>query len=338
MLTVLACIFVFGILISVHEFGHFICAKLTGMRVDEFSIGFGPELYSNQDGETLYSLRASPLGGYNKIAGMDPGDPVDDRSFKAKPLPARMLVILAGSFMNILLPVLIFWILFMTEGIGMPVDKPVLGQVVPGYAAAESGLLPEDKVLSVNGKAVTSWQEMRTQLLAGGMQPLELKIQRQDLVKTYTVTPRANPETGKPFIGVVAKMDKQRLGPVTALKTSVIATADTIKEMLTALYKMVTGKTAAEVSGPIGVAKMAGQVAHQGISMLFQFTALLSLNLAVINLLPLPALDGGHFFLLLWEGVTGRKVGEKAMQNIQTAGIIMILAITIFATYKDLLR
>lgn len=338
MVTVLACIFVFGILISVHEFGHFICAKLTGMKVEEFSIGFGPELYSNQEGETLYSLRAIPLGGYNKIAGMDPGDPVDERSFKSKSIPARMLVILAGSFMNILLPVLIFWVLFMAEGVGMPVDKPILGQVVPGYAAAESGLLADDIVISVDGKPVKTWNEMRTQLLNSGMQPLKLEIERKNTIKTYTVTPVPHPETGKPFIGVVAKMDKQRLGPVDALKTSVTATGGTIKEMLTSLSRMVTGQSSAEVSGPIGVAKMAGQVAHQGISLLFQFTALLSLNLAVINLLPLPALDGGHFFLLLWEGVTGRKVGDKAMRNIQTAGIIMILAITIFATYKDLLR
>lgn len=338
MVTVLACIFVFGVLISVHEFGHFICAKLTGMRVEEFSIGFGPKLYSNQDGETLYSLRAIPLGGYNKISGMDPDEPVDDRSFKAKSVPARMLVILAGSIMNILLPIVIFWGLFMFEGIGIPVDKPVIGQVVPGYAAEESGLRTGDYVLSVNGKPIETWMEMRQEIGKVGFKPAELIVKRQDLTEKIIVTPSKNPDTGKPFIGVVAQMTKQRLGPVDAFLTSVKDTGMTIKGMLSALYKMVAGKADAEVSGPIGVAKLAGQVAHQGVSMLLQFTALLSLNLAVINLLPLPALDGGHFFLLLWEGITGRKVGDNAMRHIQTAGIIMILAITIFATYKDLLR
>ncbi len=338
MVTILACIFVFGILISVHEFGHFICAKLTGMRVEEFAIGFGPKLYSNQDGETLYSLRAIPLGGYNKIAGMDPGDPVDDRSFKSKSVPARMLVILAGSLMNILLPILIFWVLFMSQGIGMPVNKPILGQIIPGYAAAESGLQTGDTVLAVNGEKVGSWNEMRQALSKAGLNPIQMQVQRGQDTKSFSMTPTANPDTGKPFIGVVAKMEQHRLGPAAAFTTSVKATVSTIQEMLTSLYRMVSGKAAAEVAGPIGVAKMAGEVAHQGVGLLLQFTALLSLNLAVINMLPLPALDGGHFFLLLWEGLTGRKVGDNAMRNIQTAGILMILAITVFATYKDLMR
>ena len=117
MLTILACIFVFGILVTVHEFGHFITAKLTGMKVEEFSIGFGPTIYQQQEGETLYSLRMLPLGGYNKIAGMDPDDPEDpERGFNSKPVTSRMLVILAGSLMNIFLPVLIFFGLFLAFG------------------------------------------------------------------------------------------------------------------------------------------------------------------------------------------------------------------------------
>lgn len=339
MLTILACIFVFGILVTVHEFGHFITAKLTGMKVEEFSIGFGPTIYQQQEGETLYSLRMLPLGGYNKIAGMDPDDPEDpERGFNSKPVTSRMLVILAGSLMNILLPVLIFFGLFLAFGMDVPENKPVLGQIIEGYPAEQSGLKEGDRILSINGKPVHEWLDIRKNIADSGMQPIPFEIQRDQEKLTITVTPGVNPETGKPFIGVVSSLKNVRLTPVQAAVASVTATKNIIKNMYVSLYHMVTGKTKAEFSGPVGVAKMAGEVAHKGFDRLMQFTAMLSLNLAIINLLPLPALDGGHFLILLIEAVTGHKLGKTAMQNIQKVGVAMILALTIFATFKDLTR
>ncbi|SDC73954.1 regulator of sigma E protease [Succiniclasticum ruminis] len=339
MLTILACIFVFGILVTVHEFGHFITAKLTGMKVEEFSIGFGPTIYQQQEGETLYSLRMLPLGGYNKIAGMDPDDPEDpERGFNSKPVSSRMLVILAGSLMNILLPVLIFFGLFLAFGMDVPENKPVLGQIIEGYPAEQSGLKEGDRILSINGKPVHEWLDIRKNIADSGMQPIPFEIQRDKEKLTITVTPGVNPETGKPFIGVVSSLKNVRLTPGQAAVASVTATKNIIKNMYASLYHMVTGKTKAEFSGPVGVAKMAGEVAHKGFDRLMQFTAMLSLNLAIINLLPLPALDGGHFLILLIEAVTGHKLGKTAMQNIQKVGVAMILALTIFATFKDLTR
>lgn len=342
MLTILACIFVFGILVTVHEFGHFITAKLTGMKVEEFSIGFGPNIYQQQEGETLYSLRMLPLGGYNKIAGMDPDDPDDpddpERGFNAKPVTSRMLVILAGSLMNILLPVVIFFGLFLAFGMDVPENKPVLGQIIEGYPAEQSGLKEGDRILSINGKPVHEWLDIRKNIADSGIQPIPFEIQRDTEKLTITVTPGVNPETGKPFIGVVSSLKNVRLTPVQAAVASVSATKNIIKNMYASLYHMVTGKTKAEFSGPVGVAKMAGEVAHKGFDRLMQFTAMLSLNLAIINLLPLPALDGGHFLILLIEAVTGHKLGKTAMQNIQKVGVAMILALTIFATFKDLTR
>lgn len=339
MLTILACIFVFGILVTVHEFGHFITAKLTGMKVEEFSIGFGPTIYQQQEGETLYSLRMLPLGGYNKIAGMDPDDPEDpERGFNSKPVTSRMLVILAGSLMNIFLPVLIFFGLFLAFGMDVPENKPVLGQIIEGYPAEQSGLKEGDRILSINGKPVHEWLDIRKNIADSGMQPIPFEIQRDQEKLTITVTPGVNPETGKPFIGVVSSLKNVRLTPVQAVVASVTATKNIIKNMYASLYHMVTGKTKAEFSGPVGVAKMAGEVAHKGFDRLMQFTAMLSLNLAIINLLPLPALDGGHFLILLIEAVTGHKLGKTAMQNIQKVGVAMILALTIFATFKDLTR
>ena len=339
MLTILACVFVFGILVTVHEFGHFITAKLTGMKVEEFSIGFGPKIYQQQDGDTLYSLRALPLGGYNKIAGMDPEDPEDlECGFNSKPVTSRMLVILAGSLMNFILPVLIFFGIFLVCGMEVPENKPVLGQIIEGYPAAQSGLKEGDRILSINGQSVNKWLDIRNSIAESGITPIPFKVERDKETLTITVTPVINPETGKPFIGVVSSLKKVQLSPWQAAVASVTATKNIIKNMYASLYHMLTGKTKAEFSGPIGVAKMAGQVAHKGFDMLLQFTAMLSLNLAIINLLPLPALDGGHFLILLMEAFTGHRLGKSAMQNIQKIGVAMILALTIFATFKDLTR
>ena len=339
MLTILACVFVFGILVTVHEFGHFITAKLTGMKVEEFSIGFGPKIYQQQDGDTLYSLRALPLGGYNKIAGMDPEDPEDlECGFNSKPVTSRMLVILAGSLMNFILPVLIFFGIFLVCGMEVPENKPVLGQIIEGYPAAQSGLKEGDRILSINGQSVNKWLDIRNSIAESGITPIPFKVERDKETLTITVTPVINPETGKPFIGVVSSLKKVQLSPWQAAFASVTATKNIIKNMYASLYHMLTGKTKAEFSGPVGVAKMAGQVAHKGFDMLLQFTAMLSLNLAIINLLPLPALDGGHFLILLMEAFTGHRLGKSAMQNIQKIGVAMILALTIFATFKDLTR
>ena len=339
MLTILACVFVFGILVTVHEFGHFITAKLTGMKVEEFSIGFGPKIYQQQDGETLYSLRMLPLGGYNKIAGMDPEDPEDlERGFNSKPVASRMLVILAGSLMNFILPVLIFFGIFLAFGMEVPENKPVLGQIIEGYPAAQSGLKEGDRIISINGQTIDKWLDIRNSIADAGTKPVPFEIQRDKEKLTLTVTPVLNPESGKPFIGVVSSLKKVQLTPWQAAVASVTATKNIIKNMYASLYHMVTGKTKAEFSGPVGVAKMAGQVAHKGFDMLLQFTAMLSLNLAIINLLPLPALDGGHFLILMMEAFTGHRLGKTAMQNIQKIGVAMILALTIFATFKDLTR
>lgn len=187
MLTILAAIFVFGVLVTVHEFGHFITAKLTGMRVDEFAIGFGPKLYQQKDGDTLYSLRAIPLGGYNKIAGMDPDDPVEPNSFKSKPIPARMLVILAGALMNFILPVILFSGIFMLEGKMQLVNEPVLGTVVSEMAAAKAGLKAGDRILTINNKPVKDWMEVVSDLRANGTQEVTLTAQSDGTVKTLSL-------------------------------------------------------------------------------------------------------------------------------------------------------
>lgn len=338
MLTILAAIFVFGVLVTVHEFGHFITAKLTGMRVDEFAIGFGPKIYQQKDGETLYSLRAIPLGGYNKIAGMDPDDPEEENSFKSKSIPARMLVILAGSLMNFLLPVILFSGIFMINGIEKPVDEPVLGTVITDKAADRAGLKVGDKILTINGKQINAWNDIIVSLQENGTKEVSLTAERNGAVQTFTMTPEFDEQLGRPLIGISPAFVSEKLGVADSIKMGFGYTKYIIFAMVDGLQKIITGKAPAEVAGPIGVAQMAGEVAEKGVLPLISFVAFLSINLGVINLLPLPALDGGHFVLLLLEGVRGKPLGSKAMNTIQTIGVALILAITLFSTFKDITR
>lgn len=338
MLTLLAAIFVFGVLVTVHEFGHFITAKLTGMRVEEFAIGFGPKIYQNKDGETLYSLRAIPLGGYNKIAGMDPDDPKEPGSFNSKSIPARMLVILAGALMNFILPVILFSGIFMIEGKEQVVKEPILGNVVQDMAADKAGLKVGDKILTINNKPVADWFELVEQLRANGSNQVNITAERAGVISTYTMKPVFDEQVKRPIIGISAKFEKQKLGFFEAIGEGFSFTKFIIFSMLDGLKNIVAGNGAADVSGPIGVAQMAGKVAEQGLMPLMSFVAFLSINLGVINLLPLPALDGGHFVLLLLEALRGKPLGSKAMNNIQMVGIVLILALTVFSTFKDITR
>ena len=338
MLTILAAIFVFGVLVTVHEFGHFITAKMTGMRVDEFAIGFGPKIYQQKDGETLYSLRAIPLGGYNKIAGMDPDDPVEPNAFNSKPIPARMLVILAGALMNFILPIILFSGIFMVEGRLQLVNEPVLGTVVDEMAAARAGLKAGDRIVTIDGKNVETWTDVVLNLRKAGTEEVTLTAERNGVLQTYKMTPMFDRDAGRPLIGVSPKFSKESLGFFGSIKEGFIYTKNIGLSMVSGLYRIVSGNAPADVAGPIGVAQMAGQVAEKGLLPLMNFVAFLSINLGVINLLPLPALDGGHFVLLLLEALRGKPLGGKAMTNIQMVGVALILALTVFSTFKDITR
>lgn len=216
MTTILAAIFVFGVLITVHEFGHFITAKMTGMRVDEFAIGFGPNIFQKKIGETLYSLRIIPLGGYNKIAGMDPDEPASADSFKSKSIPARMLVILAGSLMNFLLPVLLFFSIFMINGIQKPVDLPVLGTIMEDKAAAKAGLVAGDRIISINGENIATWNDLVVTLQKYPDKEITVIAEHQGEVKNYQMVPAYDAQYGRPLIGISPKYEQYQPGVMEA--------------------------------------------------------------------------------------------------------------------------
>ncbi len=338
MTTILAAIVLFGVLITVHELGHFLAAKGTGMLVTEFSIGFGPKLIQKKVGETLYSLRLCPLGGYNRIAGMEPGEAVTPRGFNGRPLWARMLVILAGPFMNFLLPFLLFFGIFAVSGLTLPVNKPVVGSLMEGYPGAAAGLQAGDRLVSINGRKVEKWNDINSLVQENGPKPGKVVIRRDGREMTLTLQPRFDGESKRFLIGVRPPLEHRQLSLWESLKTAGLAVGKTTVAMVDGLRKMITGKVRADIAGPIGVAHMAGDVAAQGAVPYLEFMAFLSLNLAVLNLVPIPALDGGQFLVLVVEGLLGHALAPKAKEIIQMIGVACIVALTIFATMHDLLQ
>ena len=325
-------------LITVHELGHFLAAKGTGMLVTEFSIGFGPKLFQKKVGETLYSLRLCPLGGYNRIAGMEPGEAVTPRGFNGRPLWARMLVILAGPFMNFLLPFLLFFGIFAVSGLTLPVNKPVVGSLMEGYPGAAAGLQAGDRLVSINGRKLEKWNDINSLVQENGPKPGKMVIRRDGRETILTLQPRFDGESKRFLIGVRPPLEHRQLSLWESLKTAGLAVGKTTVAMVDGLRKMITGKVRADIAGPIGVAHMAGDVAAQGAVPYLEFMAFLSLNLAVLNLVPIPALDGGQFLVLVVEGLLGHALAPKAKEIIQMIGVACIVALTIFATMHDLLQ
>lgn len=338
-LTLAAAIFVFGLLVLVHELGHFLTAKLTGMRVDEFAIGFGPKLLSYRRGETAYTLRAIPLGGFNDIAGMDPGNnDAGERGYCEKPVLSRMVVILAGSAMNFILPVFLFFGIFFFAGVSTPNPEPVLGSVIAGKPAAEAGLKEGDRILSLEGQPIGSWQDFVNGVKDNDGTPVSVTAQRGQETFTAVLTPVYDSQAQRAMVGVMSSVDTRYPGIIEAAQLSLQKTGAIIAMMLEAIYKILLELSGAELAGPIGVAQMAGEVAQLGFVPLLNFAAFLSLNLGIVNLFPIPALDGGHFAGLCVEAVRGKPMGPKALEYTQKAGIILLLLLMLLATKNDIVR
>ncbi len=334
----MATILVFGVLVFVHEFGHFVVAKIVGMRVDEFAIGFGTKVIGKKYGETLYSLRAVPLGGFNKIAGMDPEEEQDEKSFSSKPIWARMAVIVAGSVMNFILPVVLFASIFFVVGIDTPSSEPILGKILADKPAAQAGLLTGDQVVSINGTPIMNWKDFVSTIQNSPDKQLIIRVQRNGSMVEAEVIPKFDAKANKAIVGVMPQIDHYNPGALESVTLAIDRTISIIGGMVISLGQMITGRIAADVAGPIGVAQMTGEVAQMGLIPLMQFAAFLSLNLGIINLLPVPMLDGGHLVALAIEGIRGKPMSAQKMRIIQMIGFILLMMIMFLATFKDIAR
>ena len=340
-LTIVSAVFVFGLLVLVHEWGHFITAKMTGMRVDEFAIGFGPKLISKRRGETIYSLRAIPLGGFNDIAGMDPdNNTAGERGFCAKPVLSRMIVILAGAAMNFVLPIILFFGIYATLGAPKPATEPLIGGVFEGMSAQKAGIKEGDLILSVDGQAVATWTEFTDKIktIKAG-QNILLKYKRGDEINEVTLAPTFNEQEQRVLVGVKNSIVYEEK----SLPESFAFAIDHTKEITVLMLESIAGlfknpDQTENLAGPIGIVQMSGQVAEEGFIPLLNFAALLSINLGIVNLLPVPVLDGGHFVNLFIEAVRGKPLGTKAVAYTQRVGIALLLMLMLFATKNDLVR
>ncbi len=340
LITIAATIFVLGLLVLVHELGHFITAKLAGMRVDEFAIGFGPKLFSVKRGETVYSIRVVPLGGFNDIAGMNPEDnDAGERGYCERPVGHRMVVILAGVFMNFLLPIFLFFGIFFFSGVSTPNPEPVLGTVMAGKPAYEAGLRDGDKVIAIDGKAIATWTEFTEAVQASEEgTPLAMTVQRGVEELKFEVAPTYDKSSKRNVVGVMNALEHKDVGLVDAAVMAVQKTGYLMYMMVDALYRLLLELSGKDLAGPIGVAQMAGEVAQMGIVPLLNFTAFLSINLGLVNLFPIPALDGGHFITLCIEAVRGKPLSPKALYYMQSVGVGLLILLMLFATANDIMR
>ncbi len=333
-MTIILALVIFSILILVHEGGHFLAAKRAGIRVDEFAIGLGPALWQAKKGETTYSLRAFPLGGYNRMAGMEGADLDDPRGFNRQPLGKRMGVIAAGSGMNFLLAILLFIFAFMI--LGIPADINVVGRVEPDMPAARAGLQAGDKILQVDNTPVTTWRDMVQLIYERPEQKITLLLERDGRQQQVTLTTIKDPQAGVGMIGIGPTWERQGIGRSIILGLQ--QALEITRLIVLSLVQMVTGRVAAEVVGPVGIIQLVGQAATFGLANVLNFMAVLSLDLGLINLLPVPALDGSRLVFLGLEGVRGRPINPEKENFVHLIGFALLMGLLILITYNDLVR
>ncbi len=373
-MTVVYAIIVLGILIFVHELGHFLLAKLMGVSVEKFSLGFGPKLFGTKIGETEYLLSAFPLGGYVKMFGEggfieggeihNPGGidsaPADEfsqsslhemtaaekaRSFAHKPVLARIAIVMAGPVFNLLFAWLIFIILSM---IGVPTVTPKIGDALKDKPAAKAGMLRGDVITTINNKPVKQWDQIAEGVAASKGQPLTLSVKREGKEISFTIVPE--PRVAKNLfgekvngyaIGVVSagEVITEHFNPFEAVIKGTEQTWKIIDLTVISLVKMAQRIVPMEsVGGPIMIAKMAGDMAEAGGSSFLAFMALLSINLGVLNLLPVPVLDGGHLLFYFMELIFRRPVPQKIREYAQQIGMVLLFGLMLLAFYNDIIR
>ncbi len=334
-LSILLAVIVFGVLIFVHELGHFLTAKAVGIRAEEFSIGMGPAILKKQRGETLYAVRAFPIGGYVKLEGED-GDGISERSFSNKPAWARFMVLFAGALMNIIIGIVVSIILTATTTTMPSTTVDVFDKTAVSNQYLQSG----DTIVAIDGKAVNIARDVDLILTYTGGKPVTVTVIRdgvkQDIEDVMFLTQEAD---GIKFAlrDFYFTADKKSLGKV--LKYGVVQAFSVVKSVWTSLVQLITGEIpASALSGPVGTTQAIGAAASAGIGSLMYFVMFISINLGVVNLLPFPALDGGRILLLAIEKIIGRKIPETVEAYINFAGFAILMLLMVLITFSDIIK
>lgn len=348
MISLVASIFVFGILIFIHEFGHFIIAKRNGVRVEKFSFGFGKVLWKRKIGDTEYLISAVPLGGYIKMVGDEPGEQRKGVpwEFLSKSCGQRAQIVAAGAILNYLLAFLIFSFIFI---IGSPTATTKVGKLVDDFPAKAAGIKEDDIILAVDGEEVEYWEEMSGIIRQKTEDKITLDVKRQDEIHKISLTPKI--EEYEDIFGQKVKISLIGIvqsGETTEIKYGLVRSFyEGGKELFSftgltykALWLVITRRLPFKESfaGPILIFQLTGSAARLGFIYLLKLMGLLSMSLAIFNFLPIPVLDGGHLFFLLLEKLRNRPVSVRIQQIANQAGILVIVTLVIFISYFDLLR
>ena len=348
MISIVAFLFVLGLLIVVHEFGHFWAAKKVGVRVEKFCLGFGKKLFSTTRGGTEYGLNLIPLGGYVKLAGDNREEYKGGKDeYMSHPIKDRAAIIFMGPVLNYVLGFVFFWIIFMA---GYPVLTTKVGGLVDGFGAKDAGITVGDRIISVDGVNVSSFEEMQ-KIIYGkkAAQAIRLSVERNG--KTLAVDVPVKEKNvddmlgSKRTIGVIGVFPAEeviymRHGPVASCILAGKKTLDLTCLTYKALWRMINRKLSMRdsVTGPLGIFYITSAAAHIGFIALMNLIAALSVSLALFNLLPLPVLDGGHILFLAIEKIRGKPLSAKAEDIIMRIGITLLLAIAVLVTYNDIMR
>lgn len=349
---------VFGLLVLFHEVGHFAVAKFTGVQVYEFSIGFGPRLAGFRRGETAYNIRVIPLGGFVRMAGMDPeedqreaskraeengalenGDPViapvdPRRGFMHKSVPKRMAIIAAGPIMNFALAILLFAISIWV--FGLPINKNIVGRVLEGKPAAQVGIKAGDVINKINNTPVKTWEDIVNIIHKSPNQKLQIEVSRDGETKTFNVVPVRDPSSQTGLIGI--EYPTERPGILTSLKLGTLKTYEMLKITITFLGKMLARQMPVELSGPVRITSELAKAAETGFITLINIAGFLSIQVGLFNLLPIPALDGSRLMFLGLEGLRGTPIDPSKENFIHLVGLAMLLLLMVVITYKDIVQ
>lgn len=327
-MTLIIAVLVFNAIVFAHEAGHFAAARLGGIKVVEFAIGMGPKIIGRRFGETMYSLRAFPIGGYCLMLGED-DENNDPGAFGRSSLASRIAALAAGPLVNILIAIIIYSLVL------TPVAAPIIGKVTKGMPAEKAGIIAGDEIVKINDESITEWQEIKPEISKHEGQLITVTLKNKSVLREVKLVPVKNPNTDDVIIGVTQKVIIGGFSPAEGIETTLTIG----KMMLSFLGQLVTGKTGTEeVSGPISIIVYMNEAAKSGFISVLYLTAIISLNLGILNLLPVPALDGGRLFFLLIEAIRRKPMPAEKEGVVHFLGLVALMALSLFLMYKDIIK